>query len=162
MNTLARYAVFILVMGVIIIVLATVLPNVYTSVLGVVKIERIQVHTELSVGSDFLMGVSSVDYIISQLKSADANSEIKAVILDINSGGGGVVASYELADAIKSFSKPIVTVIREVGASGAYWAAASSDYVFANPLSMVGSVGVIGSYLVFEGLTIKPNPLGFL
>jgi protease-4 len=155
MNSVVRYAVFILVMGAIILLLAGVAPRFYETIIGVARVARIAVHSELSIDSSFLTGTASVDSIISQIKSADADPEISAILLDINSPGGGAVASYELAKAVKSVSKPVVSVIREMGASGAYWAAASGDYVFATEISIVGSVGVTGSYLVFEELMEK-------
>lgn len=155
MNVFARYAVFILVMGIIIVSLASLAPNAYKQLTGIVRVAKIPIHSFLSVDSDLLSGVTGVDSIISRIKSADSDPEIKAILLDINSGGGGAVASYELAKTIQQVSKPVISVIREVGASGAYWAAISSDYVFANELSTVGSVGVTASYLVFEGLMDK-------
>lgn len=152
MNTLFRYSAFTLLVFIVILGVSSFLPSVYDRISGVAKVAVVQVHTELSVDSNFLQGVTSVDSIISELKTADKDSSVKAILLDINSGGGGVVASYELASEIQKLRKPVISVIREAGASGAYWAAISSDYVFANPLSIVGSVGVIASYLEFSDL----------
>ena len=86
------------------------------------------------------------------LKNADKDNSIKAIILDINSPGGTVVASKEIADAVGKTKKPVVALIREVGASGAYWVASASDKIVADPLSMTGSIGVSGSYLEFSDL----------
>ena len=155
MNALLRYVVFISFMMLVIILISNLFPAAYDLISGVSKVAKISVHTELSVDSSILSGVTSVDSIISEIKSADVDNSIDAILLDINSPGGGVVASYELAKAIQQVSKPIVSVIREVGASGAYWAAISSDYVIANDLSIVGSVGVVANYLEFSGLMEK-------
>ena len=95
---------------------------------------------------------ANVDSILKELKKAKEDSSIKAVILDINSPGGTVVASKEIANAVKNLNKPSISVIREVGASGAYWVASSSDMIIADELSITGSVGVIGSYLQFSKL----------
>jgi len=95
---------------------------------------------------------SSVSSILNELKKAKDDNKIKAVILDINSPGGTVVASKEIADAVKNLNKPVISVIREVGASGAYWIASSSDLIIADELSITGSIGVIGSYLQFSKL----------
>ena len=95
---------------------------------------------------------ANVDSILSELKKAKQDNAIKAVVLEINSPGGTVVASRELANAVKSLGKPSVAVIREVGASGAYWIASSADMIIADELSITGSVGVIGSYLQFSKL----------
>jgi protease-4 len=93
-------------------------------------------------------GASSQD-IVKQIKDAEQNEDIKAVIFEINSPGGSPVASHEISIAIKNMTKPNVAVIREIGTSGAYWAASSSDHIVADELSIVGSVGVLSSYLNF-------------
>ena len=53
--------------------------------------------------------------------------------------------------------KPVISVIREVGASGGYWIASSTERIFANQLSTTGSIGVISSYLDFAGLIENYN-----
>jgi len=95
------------------------------------------------------------DSIISLLKKAKDSKNIKAVILEINSPGGTVVASKEIANAVKEFNKPKVALIRDVGASGAYWIASSADKIVADELSITGSIGVISSYLQFSDLFEK-------
>ena len=85
------------------------------------------------------------------------NPSIKGILLNINSGGGSPVASKEIADAIKRANKTTVAVIREVGASGAYWVASASDHIIANEMSITGSIGVISSYLEFGGLLERYN-----
>ncbi|MBI4095527.1 MAG: signal peptide peptidase SppA [DPANN group archaeon] len=89
------------------------------------------------------------------LKKAGKDKEIKAVILEINSPGGTVVASKEIASAVKELDKPVVAWIREEGASGAYWIASASDKIVADPGSITGSIGVTGSYLEFSKLFDK-------
>jgi len=88
--------------------------------------------------------------IVQLIDQADENDNIKAIILDINSPGGSSVASQEIADAIANVNKTTVAWIREVGASGAYWIASATDHIIANPTSITGSIGVIGSYLDFS------------
>ena len=100
----------------------------------------------------FFSETASSSDIVELIKKADENPEIKAIIFDINSPGGSAVASDEIAGAIKKANKTTVSVIREVGASGAYWVASSCDYVIANRMSITGSIGVIASYLQFSGL----------
>jgi protease IV len=94
---------------------------------------------------------------IELIKEANENPEIKAILFEINSPGGSPVATYEIADAIEKCNKTTVSLIREVGASGAYWIASSTDHIIANPMSITGSIGVIGSYLEFSGLMAKYN-----
>ena len=94
---------------------------------------------------------------IELIKKADANPNIKAIVFEINSPGGSAVASDEIAAAIKKINKTTVAWIREIGASGAYWAASACDYVVANRMSLTGSIGVIASYLEFAGLLEDHN-----
>ncbi|MFH1638251.1 MAG: signal peptide peptidase SppA [Candidatus Woesearchaeota archaeon] len=105
--------------------------------------------------SSFLMQATSSKEIIKQLGKYEADESVKGVILEINSNGGTVVASKSLADAVSRMQKPVVAVVGESAASGAYWVAAASDAIVADELSMVGSVGVLGSYLQFSGLMDK-------
>jgi protease-4 len=98
-------------------------------------------------GSFFSSGVSSSKDIVSEINNAETDDSVKAVIFEINSPGGSPVASHEISEAIKNMKKPNVALIREIGTSGAYWAASSSDYIISDELSIVGSVGVLSSYL---------------
>ncbi|HLG23301.1 MAG TPA: signal peptide peptidase SppA [Candidatus Nanoarchaeia archaeon] len=101
--------------------------------------------------SIFSSEASSLD-IVKQIEKADKNPNIKAIVLRINSPGGSAVASEEIANAVKAVNKTTVAWIREVGASGAYWIASSSDHIIASRVSITGSIGVISSYLEFDGL----------
>ncbi|MFH1275702.1 MAG: signal peptide peptidase SppA [Candidatus Woesearchaeota archaeon] len=98
--------------------------------------------------------ISSKD-IVKFIEEADENNQIKVIVLEINSPGGTPVGSDEIATAIKKTEKPVISVIRETGASGAYWIASSSDYIIANKMSITGSIGVVSSYLEFSGLMEK-------
>ncbi|HQI25776.1 MAG TPA: S49 family peptidase [Candidatus Paceibacterota bacterium] len=94
-------------------------------------------------GLDF----TSSEEILDGLLVAKDDSEVKAVLLSIDSGGGNGVAGEEVAEALKDLDKPSVAVIRSVGASAAYWAATGADKIFASRISDVGSIGVTASYL---------------
>jgi protease-4 len=102
-------------------------------------------------------GGADADDIVELIERADNNPEVKAILLEINSPGGSAVASYEIADAVKKANKTTVAVIREVGASGAYWVASATDHVIANPMSITGRIGVISSYLDFSGFINRYN-----
>ena len=103
----------------------------------------------------FQQQAATTNSIIENIKKAKGDKSVKAVILEINSPGGTVVATQELADAVSSINKPTVAYIREVGASGAYWVATSADKIVASPMSITGSIGVISSYLEFSKLFEK-------
>lgn len=117
---------------------------------GYDRIAVISIEGPISYNSGY-SGVNA-EKIIEYLDAAEKEITIKGVLLEINSGGGAVVASKQIADKVSKMNKPVVSVIKEVGASGAYWIASSSDVIVADPLSITGSVGVLGSYLEFAGL----------
>lgn len=93
--------------------------------------------------------------IIKKIEKAKLDTNVKGIILEINSPGGTVVASKEVVDAVKSSNKPVVAWIREIGTSGAYWIASASDKIVADSLSITGSIGVTASYLEFSELLGK-------
>jgi protease IV len=103
-------------------------------------------------GGLFDSEVAAATDIVAEIEAADRNPNIKAIILEINTGGGTVVASKEIAAAVENADKPVVAWMREKAASGGYWVAASCDTIVADPATMTGSIGVIGSYLEFSGL----------
>lgn len=94
-------------------------------------------------------GTVSSDMIVDDIRRAEDDDKIKAVLFRINSPGGSAVASDEVAEAIKRLKKPSIAVISEVGASGAYWITSACNHSVANRMSITGSIGVIGSYLSF-------------
>ncbi len=96
-------------------------------------------------------GISSTQ-IVKVIQDLDKDASVKGVIFSIDSPGGAAVASQEIGDAIKKMNKTNYAVIREIGASGGYWIASSTDKIIASPLSITGSIGVIASYLEFSEL----------
>ena len=113
------------------------------------NIALVQINGIITVGKGdgFFETVASSTEISNLIEKADKNPRIKAIILEISSGGGSPVGSAEIANAVKKTEKLTVAVIKDIGASGAYWVASSADIIVANELSFVGSVGVRGSYL---------------
>ncbi|MCL9972258.1 MAG: S49 family peptidase [Candidatus Pacebacteria bacterium] len=73
--------------------------------------------------------------------------DVKAILIEVDSGGGSPVAGEELANAIKASSKPTVALVRSIGASAAYWAASGADTIIASSNSDVGGIGVQVNYL---------------
>jgi protease IV len=84
---------------------------------------------------------------VEKIDKAQDDSDVKAVVLRINSPGGGVTASDLMYRRLLEFKKerkvPIVAVIEDVGASGGYYLACGSDAILAAPTSITGSIGVI-------------------
>ncbi len=102
--------------------------------------------------------ISSED-IVKAIEKAEEDKDIKAIVLEIDSLGGGPVAAEEVANALKRAKKPTVTLIREYGLSAAYWSATGSDIIFASQSSDIGSIGITMSYIDYakenekDGLT---------
>lgn len=90
--------------------------------------------------------ISSED-IVRAIEKAEENENIRAIIIEIDSLGGGPVAAETVADALKRATKPTVALIRENGLSAAYYAATGADIIFASENSAIGSIGVTMSYL---------------
>ena len=85
--------------------------------------------------------------VVGQLKKFGDDSSIKAIILHINSPGGGAAASQEIYNEVvrvrREKHKLIIASVESVGASGAYYISSGCDKIYANDASVVGSIGVI-------------------
>ncbi len=105
----------------------------------------IPIQGQIGYGSSNMLGGSVVnpDEIKEQIKTAESDRSVSAILLEINSPGGTPVASEEIMDEVKDCKKPVVSWISDNGASGAYLAATGSDKIVASNSSMVGSIGVI-------------------
>lgn len=89
--------------------------------------------------------IMEVSEVVKQIDEATKNNDIKGVLLVVDSPGGAVAPSIEVAYAIKRLKekKPVVVYARGTIASGSYYASIWADEIIANPGSMVGSIGVI-------------------
>jgi protease IV len=96
---------------------------------------------------------------VSELKRFGENPLVKAIVLRIDSPGGGVVPSQEIYDAVKRVrqknSKLVIASMGTVAASGGYYIAAATDRIIANPGTLTGSIGVIMELANVEGLMKK-------
>jgi protease-4 len=103
---------------------------------------------------------------ISELKHYSENPLVKAIVLRIDSPGGGVVPSQEIHDAVKRVknksNKAIIASMGTVAASGGYYIAAATDRIIANPGTLTGSIGVIMEMANFEGLLKKVGVEGIV
>ena len=94
--------------------------------------------------------------VVGQLKKFADDSSIKAIILHVNSPGGGVAASEEIYREVKRVreekKKQVVVSIETVGASGAYYIASASNKIYADQGSVVGSIGVIAEWVNYGDL----------
>ncbi len=92
---------------------------------------------------------------VRELNTRARQQNAKAIIYEINSGGGAVVASKEVMRAIEEVEVPTVCRFRDVAASGAYLASLGCDRIVADSASLTGSIGVRSSYLEYSGLLNK-------
>jgi len=101
---------------------------------------------------DLIGPILNVDKTLEAIESASNNEHIKGVLLNVNSPGGAVAPSVEIAYAIKELTakKPVVAYASGVMASGSYYASIWASKIVANPGSMIGSIGVI-----FQGANIE-------
>jgi protease-4 len=94
--------------------------------------------------------------VVDQLKRYNDDDSIKAIILHVNSPGGGVAASEEIYREVKRIrddkKKRIVAAIETVGASGAYYVASATNKIYADEGSIVGSIGVISEWVNYQDL----------
>ena len=100
----------------------------------------------------------SAELVISELRKAQNDDDVKAIILDMNTPGGEVTASDEIHHEIQKFRKTgrkVITCMHSMGASGGYLIAAGTDHIIANKVTLTGSFGVIMSTYNYAKLLDK-------
>jgi protease-4 len=111
------------------------------------KIVIIPIHGPIGLASEGLgrgLEVTNESTVQEMLKMAAENPRVKAVVLDIDSPGGGVVAARKIYETVKKFTKPVVAAYTgNVAASGAVYLAAAADKIVSYPETLTGSIGVI-------------------
>ncbi|HYK37010.1 signal peptide peptidase SppA [Alloacidobacterium sp.] len=111
--------------------------------------------------------ILSADKTVDNLRKFDQDDSIKAIILHIDSPGGGAAASQEIYKEVRHIrdekKKPIIASVESVGASGAYYIASGANKIYANDASIVGSIGVIMEWTNYGDLLkwakLKPEVL---
>lgn len=116
-------------------------------------------------------GINCYDLVPQIIKLAD-DDNVKAMVLRVNSPGGSVFGSQEIAEALSYFQskkKPIVTSMGDFAASGGYWISCQTDHIFADALTITGSIGIFGMIPNLTGTlseigvnpqTVATNPNG--
>jgi protease-4 len=111
------------------------------------KIAVIDVDGVISSGEVDRSGMDLVQFIKDQLKMAQRDTDVKAVILKVDSPGGEVLASDEINQAITKFQdethRPVVASMGTLAASGGYYISAPCRWIVANEMTITGSIGVI-------------------
>ena len=103
-------------------------------------------------------GIYSSEQYINWIKKLKENSQVKGILLVVNSPGGGVVASDEIYNALMDFKKtgrPLVAYFGSVAASGGYYVGCAADVIVSNPNTITGSIGVIAEFPVVKNLLKK-------
>ncbi|QUE31475.1 S49 family peptidase [Francisella philomiragia] len=141
---------------IILVVLVIIIPGLFssskelTSHIGLVKVEGV-----IAEDAD-----ANAERINKSLDDAYASKAVKGVIVEINSPGGSPVQSDEIYSHMRYLQKkypniPMYAVCTDVCASGGYYIAAGAKDIYANKMTIVGSIGVIGSGFGFTGLMDK-------
>ena len=139
-----RYLIFLIALIIVSIVIGNFIFNklINQPFIGVIKV-------------DGTIDSSDKDSLMEVIKNAKDNRSIKAVVLDINSPGGEAAAIEEIYLTLLDLrnEKPIVAFIDNIGASGAYYIAIASNFIYSKPSSDVGSIGVISVLPREENIT---------
>ncbi|MHB0856982.1 MAG: signal peptide peptidase SppA [Anaerolineae bacterium] len=93
--------------------------------------------------------------VIEDLRHAIADPSVGAIVLDMNTPGGSVLASVEIHQAVRESPKPVVTSMGETAASGGYYIACATQRIVAHPDTLTGSIGVIWEFTHAEELMEK-------
>ena len=97
------------------------------------------------------MGCVTIAKAISEARN---DEKVKAIVLRVNSPGGDALASEVIRREVElaGNDKPIIVSMGNLAASGGYWISTNADYIFAQPTTITGSIGVFGIIPNFEGL----------
>ena len=101
-------------------------------------------------GGHCIVGKSTAD----DLRKLADDDDVKAVVFRVNSGGGSAVASEQIRHALKlvKAKKPVVVSMGGMAASGGYWISSPANYIFAEPTTITGSIGIFGLIPNLSGL----------
>lgn len=120
---------------------------------GPERVALIEVSGVIGAPADAFSLQLSQDSLLSQIRQAAGDERVKAVVLRVDSPGGGVVASSEIHAELlklKAAGKRLVVSMGSTAASGGYYISAPADRIYANPDTLTGSLGVILSTLNYE------------
>ena len=130
---------------------------------GDTKVVRIALDGVITRSSeDTLFGSTEdlVTRVLSQIQAAQNDEDVAAILMEVDSPGGGVTPSDEIWNALVQFKasqdgRKVVVFMRDLCASGGYYVSAAGDWLIAEPTTIVGSIGVIMSTINMKGLSEK-------
>lgn len=120
------------------------------------KIAVIKIHGEIVTDTSTDPSTVSAATIKEMIQKAHDDSRVRAVVLDIDSPGGSVVAASQIYDALRSLHKPIVALYSgELAASGGLYVSMAADKIVSYPETLTGSIGVIAQFVDVSQLMQK-------
>lgn len=130
---------------------------------GAVKVARIPViGVIMRDGEDGFFGVGPdpVEAVLRQIRSAQNDNAVKAILLEVDSPGGAITPTDEIYRALSEFKasargRKVVVLVQGMAASGGYYVAMPSDWIIAEPTALIGSISVIIQTLNWKGLSDK-------
>lgn len=127
---------------------------------GVYKIAVIDINgIIMNQRSPYASSIADSEDICKQIKKAEKDGEVRAVILNLNTPGGEVTAADDIHHAVSMFrkrtGKPVIALMNSIAASGGYYVAAACSRIVSGKLTMTGSIGVIISTYNYKGLFDK-------
>ena len=113
----------------------------------------------LSFGEHLIVGTTTAE----DLRKLADDEDVKAVVFRVNSGGGSAAASEQIRHAVKLLKakKPVVVSMGGAAASGGYWISSPANYIFAEPTSITGSIGIFGLIPNFSELVTDKLGVNF-
>lgn len=124
----------------IVILIATLIP-IGVDALTPDTIAVIPIHGEISYDNNSNITVTNPDTFEAMINKANSDHKVAAIVLDIDSNGGNLVATQEMLDCINQTNKPIVAWIGDSGSSCGYLLSTGTDKVIASPNSAIGDIG---------------------
>ena len=118
------------------------------------KIAVINIEGAISTGES-IYGIAGSDTIVKNIRKAIKDDNVKALVLQVNSPGGGVYPSELITNALNEFkdtNRPIVSSMGDIAASGGVWVTTLSDEIWAKEETLTGSIGVYGVLTTIENL----------
>ena len=126
------------------------------------KVVTIPISGMIMLGDEgsFMQQGSSASESLRGIRRATLDKDVMAIILNVDSGGGGITASDIIYKALLDFkqadpNRKIVAIFNDTAASGAYYIALSADHIIAHPTTITGSIGVLIQSVNFQELALR-------
>ena len=123
------------------------------------RIAVIRLEGSIVGGSDplslFAESSISSDKIVPLIHKLSKDDNVKAIVLRVDSPGGSALASDLIWRALEASGKPVVASMGDTAASGGYYISMGADWIFAEPGTLTGSIGVVGGKIALDGLMKK-------